>query len=283
MSGLIRSSLFFSAEISPQSYDSLPDKIKVYRGGLPPPPPPLLPQAVSGIGSSPPAPPTPPFSRVLSEGTEVPLHAPSALSVNSELKEQEPKIWVLHEDPIPPSPPPPPPRLPTPVRRHILKKDPLPPPPLPPRSVPVPDKIEVLKKVSPPPLPPLNLESPAIKKSSPPTNLPPPPQHPAEPPPHTVLSFYFPSTPAPSRPPQLHPLPASDQVLGRAPTPPRPLTMTPQLSVFFFSGAPSTVWMVQHMCEYGCQSGLLSHESFWTPGTIKISSFRWFSLALLPN
>lgn len=182
--------------------------------------------------------------------------------------EQERKIWVSHEDLIPP--PPLPPRLPTPDRRQILKKHPLPPPPLPPRSVPVPDKIDILRDVSPPPLhPPLTLESPVMKKCCPPTN-PPLPQHPPEPLPPTLLHYFpkeIPPTPAPG--------PPSDKVLRRAPTPPRPTTMTTQLSVFLLSGAPSTLWMAQHVREYGCQSGLLSHHSFWTPANFKITIFWW--------
>lgn len=173
---------------------------------------------------------------------------------------------MLHKDPIPP--PPLPPRLPPPARMHILKKDPL--LLLPPRSVPVPDKIDILKKDSCPPLhppPPLTLESPVIKKSSSSTNPPPLPQDPSEPLPHTVLCYFpkessFPPTPAPGRPPQPLPLTSSDKVFSRAPTPPRPLTKTTQLSVFLCSGAPSTVWMAQHVREYGCQSGMLSHQSF---------------------
>lgn len=246
------------------SYDSLADQIKVPQGALPPP---LVPQTVSGSGcnSSAPAPPTPPLAQVLTEGPEVPLH--TNVSVSSELKEQERKIQVLHEDPIPP--PPLPPRLPTPARMHMLKKDPLL-PPLPPRPVPVPDKIDILEKVSCPPRhppSPLTLERPVVKKSSPPTNPPPLPQDPSEPLPHTGLCYFlkessFPPTPAPGRPPQPLSHTSSVKVLSRAPTPPRPLTMTTQLSVFLVSAAPSTVWMAQHVRECGCQGGLFSPQSF---------------------
>lgn len=267
---IMRSFLSFSAELAPQSCKSLPDQFKVLQGGLPLPHPPLVLQAISGSGCNSSLPPS---SQVLSE---VPLHF--NVSVNSELKEQERKIWVLHLDSNPPPPPPTlPPHLPTPVRIQILKKDALLPPPIPPRSVSFPDKIDVLNKVSSPP--PLTLESPAIKKSSsPPTNPPPPPRHLPKALSHTVLCYFpkessKPTTPAPERPPQPLSLTSSDKVLRRAPTPPRPSTMTTQLSVFLFSGAPSTEWMAKHMHECSCQHGLLSHQSFWTPTSIK--NFWW--------